>query len=835
MVALVLVSHSRALAAALRELVLQMAGAELTVAIAAGAGENHHELGTDAVHIAEVLTPLCAADGALVLMDLGSAVLSAQTALELLESEGVEGWRERIRLCPAPLVEASVAAAVAAASGASLKDVAAEAARALEPKREQLASDDDSSANPQAEARAAGAVVVEFTIANPHGLHARPAANLARFFHDFSGDAVLNNLTNGRGPAAGRSMTSLSLLQPLKGHRLRAELSGTGAEEFADKLLAFAAHGFGEAIEATQAPAAPSPAHGILGVSDGLAMGRPLALEQAMSLPDDTPRQLLAPAEESARFEAARAKLAAELDHAGSGAAADIFAAHAALVRDPALAADVQEAIRTRAATAEQAWREACNRVAEAYAQMNDDYLRARVADVRDVERRLLLTLSGAAMPPIAPDPPAVLYTAELLPSQAIACDPARVLGIVAQAGSPTAHAALLIRSAGIPMVVGATPAEFDRLQKASIVALDGSTGQLWIDPPQDRMAAVRAAQQQQIQAQAALDRDRALPATTADGVRIEILANVSTAADARMAMEQGAEGVGLLRTEFVLHAFRQMPTEDEQAQALRAVIEPLGTGTLIVRTPDIGADKPLPFLAADAEANPFLGVRGLRLSLLHPEFFASNLRAILRAGAGRALHIMLPMVSLPSEMRLARMLLDHAHRDLVQRGVKHAWPVPLGMMVEVPAAALSAQSFITETEFFSIGTNDLTQYLMAAERGNAQLRKLEDAAHPALLSAVRSVCRAAGSRHVSVCGDAASDPVTAALMVATGVRSLSVRPRQISLLKALLRSVRLATLEELLNRALQSEDASAVRALISAEPPWHALSAEPKEGSQSI
>lgn len=820
MVALVLVSHSVSLASALRELVLQMAGSELSVVVAAGAGDDHTELGTDAVYIAEMLTPFCKADGAVVLMDLGSAVLSAQTALELLDAEGVEGWRERIRLCPAPLVEAAVAAAVAAASGASLDDVAAEAERALLPKQEQLAPAQPAALPETKTAALPDAVAVEFNVTNAHGLHARPAASLARFFQGFAGEAQLRNLTNGRGPSAGRSMTALSLLQALHGHRLRAEIAGPGADELAKKLQAFAADGFGESAETAPEPVAQSDARGVVGVSAGLAMGRPLALEDALAAPEQTEAQPLEPGAEIARFEAARAALAAEMDRAASGAAGAILAAHAAMLRDPVLAADVHGAIRAGALTAEQGWREACGRLAASFAALDDDYLRARAADVRDVERRLLLSLAGAAVSSIAPDPPAVLFTTELLPSQAMACDRERVLGVVAQIGSPTAHAAILMRSAEIPMIVGVTPSQFDQLPSASCVALDGGAGRLWIDPSPEEQEKMHAAQQRQAALLQALERDRALPAVTADGVSVEILANVSTAADARAVREQGAEGVGLLRTEFVFHAFRQMPTEDEQAEALRAVIEPLGNGPLIVRTPDIGADKPLPFLAGDAEANPFLGVRGLRLSMLHPEFFASNLRAILRAGTGRALHIMVPMVSLPAEMRQARRLLEQAHQELDRRGVEHAWPAPLGMMVEVPAAALQCARFVDAAEFFSIGTNDLTQYLMAAERGNAQLGALQDAAHPAVLAAVRAVCRAAGERHVSVCGDAASDPLTATLLVAAGVRALSVRPRQAPLLKATLRKLRISTLTPLLERALELEDAASVRAMVASALP---------------
>ncbi|HXP95934.1 MAG TPA: putative PEP-binding protein, partial [Telmatospirillum sp.] len=277
------------------------------------------------------------------------------------------------------------------------------------------------------------------------------------------------------------------------------------------------------------------------------------------------------------------------------------------------------------------------------------------------------------------------------------------------------------------------------------------------------------------------------------------------------------AEGVGLLRTEFLYLSLDDMPDEERQTRSLAAVLANLGEGPVVIRTPDIGADKPLAFMPTALEHNPFLGVRGVRLSLRHPAFFASNLRAILRAGIGRDVWIMFPMVTTPEDMRQARAFAEAAHHDLERAGVAHQWPVKLGMMVEVPAAAIMAERFTALADFFSIGTNDLTQYILAAERGNGDLESLQDAAHPAVLRAIAGICEKAETAgcHVSVCGDAASDPLAASLMIGVGVRSLSVRPNQIAAIKAHIRTLSMDRLRGLAKDAMQCDSGAEARRLV--------------------
>ncbi|MTJ84057.1 MAG: phosphoenolpyruvate--protein phosphotransferase [Telmatospirillum sp.] len=827
MIGLVLVSHSRALATALSQLVLQMTGPDFPVVVAAGVGDDHQEIGTDAVHIAEVLQPFCEGDGAVVLMDLGSAVLSAQTALELLDAEGITGAADKIRLCAAPIVEAAIAAAVQAKAGASLDAVVSEAKGALAAKAAQLGDDAPApSAGPDGAAAADEAgLTLDLVIENPHGLHARPAATLVQTAARFQADIRLRNLSNGRGPAPARSMTGIGLLQIRKGDAVRFEVSGTDAGTAVATLRELADARFGEAADGsepgTPAPVmTPTPVGGTgtppVAISEGIAIGRPLPLASLEVDLRDGPTAT--PAEERARLTEAlrQASDGIGTSHIGSGAATDILAAQALILSDPAVIEAVETRILRDGQSALAAWRGETQALADAYGAMEDDYLRARAADLRDLSNRVCRILAGVTAPQtLAPEPPAILLVDELLPGDAMAADPRHVLGILARSGSPTAHAAIIARSRGIPMVVSAR--DWTAAAEAETVALDGATGEVWIDPDDDARLLIAGRQRDHLARLQVFDSTKHLPATTLDGVTIAVFANVGNATDAAAATENGAEGVGLLRTEFVYLGRQSVPTEDEQVAALDAVFAPLGPGPLVVRTPDIGADKPLAFLPQPPEHNPFLGIRGVRLSFRHPDFFASNLRAILRAGTGRDLRIMVPMVTSPDEMEQARALAQAAHRTLEAQGIPHVWPVSLGMMVEVPSAALMVEQFSRSADFFSIGTNDLTQYILAAERGNADLDDLQDPVHPAVLQTIAGICAGArtAGRHVGVCGDAASDPLAAALLIGCGVQSLSARANRVGAIKAMVRRTSAAVLQRLAEEARRCDTAAQVRHLV--------------------
>jgi multiphosphoryl transfer protein len=787
------------------------------VAVAGGVGDNHDELGTDAVHISEVLQDLTCPAGVLVLMDLGSAVLSAETALELFDSA-----KYPIRLCPAPLVEGAVAAAVRAQAGGTLDEVAQEAELGLAPKREQLGVAIAAELPPAATQSLTGTpdetaeLVLE--VHNQHGLHARPAAALVQTASQFSSVVEIANLTTNRGPASARSLTSLSLLNVRKGDRIKIVCGGKDCQAALQAIRDLVSANFGDKPEPgpLPAPASSKPsgeARGFPG-SDGIAIGPLIALQAAeISVDDDASGEPLA---EMAKLTAVMHAIGDELQRAKSQTdAGAILEAQALILSDPAVLQKLQSSVQNDKLSAARAWANVTRELAAEYEAMDDTYLRERAADIRDITQRVLRRMKGIdSHPPICPETPAILFTEELLPSEASVCDPKQVLGVITAKGSATSHSAILMRTLGIPMIVGARG--IGQADAGKTIAIDGSTGEFWINPDAATKGRLNELVRLQRERKKQADQARTEPSITRDGVRLEILANVGNARDSKLAAENGAEGMGLLRTEFLFLSRKEAPTEDDQVHALREMCAPI-SGPITIRTLDVGADKPLTFLPQPPEHNPYLGVRGIRLSLRAPEFFHSHLRAILRAGIGHDIWLMFPMIALVQEARQALELLDQAHRQLQAGNIPHAWPIKRGVMIEVPSAALLAEQLAEELDFFSIGTNDLTQYTMAAERGNANVADLQDALHPAVLRLMQSVVNGAESRHrdVSVCGDAASDPLAAAIFAGLGIRSLSVRPNQSAEIKALFRSLEIARLQDVAAQALQQGGAGEVRSLI--------------------
>jgi phosphocarrier protein FPr len=792
-----------------------MAGSELTVAVASGVGERHQELGTDAVYIAKVLGRACRPDGALVLMDLGSAVLSAEAALELLDPDA----RDRVRLCPGPLVEGAVVAAAQAIANGTLDDVLREAQRALAAKQDHLGISSREPGTHRLQPSSGESEEVLLTVTNEHGLHARPAATLIRALGRYKANVQITNENSGRGPAPARSMTSLALLQVRKGDRIRVRAEGEDRVTVLGEISALVGTKFGEGNAASPSESQLSTGNvvrkGRIGVpaSDGIAIG-PIVLLR--DLPITIAETSQNPDTELRNLEAAivRVKNTMVGGSDSSREAGNILGAQALILDDPVLIEKVKELVGQNHWSATKAWMAAITELSEMYQTMEDPYLRARAADVRDIGRSVVLELVGRVAAAIHLERPSILFTHELLASDAAECDPSSVLGVVAREGSPTSHSAILLRTRGIPMVVGVDWLDESSLNGANL-AMDGATGELWVAPDAQIVEMLSEREDAKRAQRQAAARSRALPSLTLDNVRIEVLANVGNVEDAAVAAQNGAEGIGLLRSEFLFFSRTEPPSEDVQAKALREIIAAM-PGAIVVRTFDVGADKPLAFLPQAAERNPFLGVRGIRLSLKYPECFLTHLRAILSAAVERDVRIMLPMVSVADELRQTRGLLERAHDQLEVEGRQHLWPVKLGAMIEVPSAALMVEQLAAEAEFFSIGTNDLTQYVMAVERGNGTLETLQDALHPAVLRLMKKVINAASftDRHVSVCGDVASDPLGAIVFAGLGIRSLSVRPKQAAEIKALFRHLKSTDLIRLGHDALQCVDAEHVRAI---------------------
>jgi phosphocarrier protein FPr len=750
-------------------------------------------------------------------MDLGSALMSAEFAVELLEDPP-----GRVLLSEAPLVEGAVAAAAAASGGASLEEVAAEARGALAMKSSQLGVDGP---EPAAETESAPAADAEASIPvrNSIGLHARPAARFVETVRGFDADVFVVK-DGGGSPVRATSLTNVVALGARFGDALQVSASGPQAHDVIAALQALADEGFGDGVAAQAPPTRPVPSRpptvtavpaapdGVLtgvAASAGIAVGPAHHLRGAFAPPPDRPVD----DRETERLHEAidAAKRAIEQDRdtvavrAGKAEAA-IFDAHLMLLEDAALLEPARGSIEA-GTTAERAWYDAAQEVAARYRALDEPLLQERAADVLDVGRRVVGALTGE--PDHGPSE-GIVIAGELTPADAAALDPARVAGIATAHGTATAHAAILARALGLPAVVGLGESVL-AIEGGTAVLLDGDAGTIEVDPPGDvlRDAAERRQRAAQRTARA---RERAHePGATKDGTRIEVFANLGSAAEAAKAVELGAEGVGLLRTEFLFLDRAELPDEDEQADTLREIATALDGRPLVVRTLDAGADKPLPALPMPPETNPFLGVRGIRLTLERRDVLSTQLRAILRVAADHPVKVMLPMVATLSEIEAARDALAEARNDT---GIDA--PLELGIMVEVPAAALTATSLAEHVDFFSLGTNDLTQYTMAAERGDERLASLLTGPQPAVLRLVEATVTGAQAhgRWVGVCGELAGDPPTAVLLAGLGVTELSMAPALVPEVKEALRGVELAQAQAAARQALDADGAAAARAL---------------------
>jgi phosphocarrier protein FPr len=846
-VGIVLVSHSAAVARGAAELARQMAG-DVAIEAAGGLDEPDEPLGTDATLVAAAIDRADSGDGVLVLMDLGSAVLSAQTALDLLERAD----ESTVRLTEAPLVEGAAAAGVAAEAGSSLDGVVAEARNGLAGKAADIGEPESESSPGSATESAAPAqpeTSAELDVVNRLGLHARPAAQVVRAVGELDADVRMANRTTGRGPVSARSLTGLATLGAVGGHRLEITASGADADTAVATLRQLAADGFGDRDDEAPNPAETAkPDAADVATPDAVAAGTPDAV--AAATPDAAPAgaqsaaealgatmnglpgapgggygpvrhlQLPEPTEatdpasspdtELERLRAAITEARRELEHtrdeAGRAAARDtagILDAQVLLLSDTAVTDAAETAVRD-GATAEAAWRQASSAVAAAYRGMENEYQRARADDVDDVSRRVLAHLAGVPATPRLVGP-GVLVAETLGPADTASLDPETVQAILTARGAPTGHAAIMARARNIPAVVGAGDPVL-ALSAGQHILVDGDTGTVRVDPDEElvRKYATRRAEREERQRAARAAAHE--PAITSDGARIHVAANVGSIDDAAAAESAGAEGVGLLRTEFLFAGRAESPTEGEQFQTYTAIGKRLGGNRVRVRTFDLGADKPAPYLNQQAEGNPFLGVRGVRLALDHEDVLRTQLRAICRAAESHPLDVMLPMISIVDEVERVRALLAQADGG----GLR------LGIMVEVPAAALLADVFADRVDFFSIGTNDLVQYTMAAERGNAAVAELADPCHPAALRLIKHVAGAADRAGIeaAVCGEMAGDPQLAPLLIGLGIAELSVTPSAVAAVKQAVRETSHADAARLAEAALAADSASDVRAL---------------------
>lgn len=837
MAGLVIVSHSHRLAEGVVELVRQVAGP--TVPVAAAGGLDAEQIGTSPERILEAIRQVGEGD-VLVLMDLGSALLSAEMALEFLAPEE----RQRIRLVAAPLVEGAVAAAAVLAAGGDVEGAVREAREALRPKLDHLGEAPAGATT--VEPGGAEVVRVEVVLPNPAGLHARPAGQLVREAARFDARIWARNKRQPQRRASLASLNELALLDARQHDTLILEASGPQGREALEALAALVRAGFGEidppasptpggdqeaglgpggaAVAGAgpapaEAPAPPAPGTVLEGVAvtPGVAWGRTVQRRRAQAWTPQGPDR--PPEEEWARLEAALHQVAAELAALQAGAdaaeAAAIFEAQALFLQDPMLLEPARRAVEAGQPAAV-AWLEACRATAAAYRELANPLLRQRAADVEDVGQRVFRRLTEQAADPAGErlEPGTILVVDELWPSDVAWLRDQPVAAVCAAQGDRTSHAAILARSLAVPVIVGLGAAIL-QLPEGTPGAVDGLRGRFYVAPDDGTLQALaqRAAHWQALERRARNEAGQ--PAALRGGRRVVVAANVGTPEEAREAARLGAEGVGLFRTEVLFVGRPQLPDTAAQEALYRQVAQAVAPHPVVLRTLDVGGDKPLPQLAPAQEANPFLGVRGLRLTLQAPHVLEGQVRAALRVAADHPLRLLLPMVSTLDELLTVRRLVEGWREELQAEGVAVP-PVALGIMVEVPSAALVAERLAPHADFFSLGTNDLTQYTLAADRGNPGVRHLADGLHPAVLRLIGQVVEAARvhRRPVAVCGELASDPEAIPILVGLGVDELSMVPQAIPTAKALIRQLEEAATRDLAREALALATAAEVRAL---------------------
>lgn len=665
------------------------------------------------------------------------------------------------------------------------------------------------------------------TLANAHGLHARPAKMLAQLAKEFEGDIRVRVLDTGESAVSAKSLSKLLSLGARRGQVLEFIAEPSVAADALPALLAAVEQGLGEEVEplptatsptpvaAVVAPETPAPLDGAqinaVPASPGIAIG-PAHIQVLQAF--DYPLQGESAAIERERLEKAltevRQDIQGLIERSKAKAIREIFITHVEMLDDPELINEVILRLK-QGESAAAAWDNVIDSAARQQEQLQDVLLAERAADLRDVGRRVLAQICGIENV-AAPDEPYILVMDEVGPSDVARLDPAQVAGILTARGGATAHSAIVARALGIPALVGAGDGVL-LLKPGTVLLLDGQKGRLTVAPDAEtlqRAAEDRDNREQRLQAAAA---KRMEPALTVDGHAVEVFANIGDSAGTPAAVEQGAEGIGLLRTELLFMAHSQAPDEATQEAEYRRVLDDLQGRPLVVRTLDVGGDKPLPYWPIDKEENPFLGVRGIRLTLQRPQVMESQLRALLRAADNRPLRIMFPMVGTVEEWRQARDMTLRLREEIPVADLQ------IGIMIEVPSAALLAPVLAKEVDFFSVGTNDLTQYTMAIDRGHPTLSAQADGLHPAVLQLIDITVRAAhaNGKWVGICGELAADPLAVPVLVGLGVDELSVSARSIGEVKACVRELNLSTVKQLAQNALTVGSAAEVRALVEA------------------
>jgi phosphotransferase system enzyme I (PtsI) len=524
------------------------------------------------------------------------------------------------------------------------------------------------------------------------------------------------------------------------------------------------------------------------------------------------------------RFEAAQQTARKQLDEVYEKAKlesgdehAEIFKAQAMMLDDPELIAAVKKMINEQKLNVESALSETVENYASMLEALEDEYLSARALDIRDVGSRLLRILLGETeIHTMDLNVPSIIIADDLTPSDTILLDKTYVLGFCTSKGGATSHTAILARSLGIPAVVGAGT-KVQEVTDITPLIVDGDTGVVIIEPDDLTLSEYKIRQEKFSIVKGKAAEVAHEPAVTLDGHRVEIVANIGSVEDSRTALEAGAEGVGLLRSEFLYLEQISIPTEEDQYKSYKAIADSFGKMPVILRTLDVGGDKEIPYIDMPEEDNPFLGVRAIRLCLDRPQLFKPQLRAALRAGYGNNLKLMFPMVATVDEVVRAKTLLEECRQELKDEGVPFQENMEIGIMIEIPAAAIMADQFAEVVDFFSIGTNDLSQYTMAADRTNARVAQIASGFQPAVFRLIKQVIEAAHARDkwVGLCGEMAGELIAIPILLGLGLDEFSMNPPSIPYAKLLIRSISLERARAVAEQALKMSDSEEIRELV--------------------
>ena len=492
---------------------------------------------------------------------------------------------------------------------------------------------------------------------------------------------------------------------------------------------------------------------------------------------------------------------------------AAILEAHRMMVQDPMMADNIEQKI-DELGNAPRGVLRAAEEQAKMFEQMNDEYFAARAVDLRDVGKRIAKFILGVKEPEIG-DEKVILCGHEIEPSVIAGMPTEKIAGVLLGSGSTTAHAVIIAKARAIPTIVGLNKENrIDKIADGDHVIIDGERGEITINPTPDEIAAYsdKIKKQQELAAHYAALKD--LPAVTPDGVKVELMANIGTHMDVDNAMNYGAEGVGLFRSEFVFMGRQEIPTEEDQFKAYKEAVEKCKGKLCVIRTMDIGGDKPLPYLNIPHEDNPFLGYRAVRISLQRKDLFLPQLKAILRAGVYGKVAIMIPMIINVNEFKEVKARIEDAKAELVHEGKSYSDDVQVGIMVETPSAAIMTPVLAKYVDFFSIGTNDLVQYTLACDRGNANISYLYNHFNPSVLRLIQRTIQSARDNGIwsGMCGEMASDPYAAVLLMGMGIHELSMSAPSIPRVKEMLRKTSSVKAKEVLADVMKLEDGDEIR-----------------------